>query len=124
VAVVAAISVLASVFMSSTAQGIAVFMTFGAGLVAGLLGQIGEALDSRSLERISEAATLALPFEAMYQGGLYLLTSDTVGLTGVLVELGPFGGAQEASVGAVAWAVAFTMGVIGVSLLGFARRDL
>jgi Cu-processing system permease protein len=124
VAIVAAISVLASVFMSSTAQGIAVFMTFGAGLVAGLLGQIGEALDSRSLERISELATLALPFEALYQGGLYLLTSNTVGLTGVLVELGPFGGAQEASAGTVAWSVTFTMAVIGVSLLAFARRDL
>ena len=32
---------------SATANGIAVFMVFGAGLVAGLLGQIGEALDSR-----------------------------------------------------------------------------
>jgi hypothetical protein len=124
VAIVAAISVLASVFMSSTAQGIGVFMTFGAGLVAGLLGQIGEALDSRSLERISEVAALALPFEALYQGGLYLLTSETVGITGALVELGPFGGAQEASAGAVAWSFAFVIATIAVSLAGFARRDL
>jgi Cu-processing system permease protein len=124
VSIVAAISVLASVFMSSTAQGIAVFMTFGAGLVAGLLGQIGEALDSRSLERIAEIATLALPFEALYQGGLYLLTSDTIGLTGALVELGPFGGAHEASAGAVAWSGVFTAAVIAVSLAAFARRDL
>jgi Cu-processing system permease protein len=124
VAIVAAISVLASVFMSATAQGIAVFMTFGAGLVAGLLGQIGEALDSRNLERISEVAALALPFEALYQGGLYLLTSETVGITGALVELGPFGGAHEASAGAVAWSIVFVIATIAVSLAGFARRDL
>jgi Cu-processing system permease protein len=124
VAVVAAISVLASVFMSSTAQGIAVFMVFGAGLVAGLLGQIGSALDSHRLERISEVAALALPFEALYQGGLYLLTSETLGVTGALVELGPFGGANEASAGAVAWSIAFVIAIIAVSLAGFARRDL
>ena len=124
VAIVAAISVLASVLMSSTAQGIAVFMVFGAGLVAGLLGQIGSALDSSRLERISEVAALALPFEALYQGGLYLLTSETFGLTSNLVELGPFGGAHEASAAAVAWSAAFAVAVIGVSLVAFARRDL
>jgi hypothetical protein len=33
------------VFLTATANGIAVFTAFGAGLVAGLLGQIGEAID-------------------------------------------------------------------------------
>ena len=37
-------------FLASTANGIAVFMVFGAGLVAGLLGQIGEALGSDTLD--------------------------------------------------------------------------
>ena len=55
VAIVAALSVLMSVFLAATAQGIAVFMVFGAGLVAGLLGQIGEALSSSRLERISKS---------------------------------------------------------------------
>ena len=41
VVVVVALSLLGSVFLSATANGIAVFMLFGAGLVAGLLGQIG-----------------------------------------------------------------------------------
>ena len=56
--IIAAISVLASVFMTSTAQGIAVFMIFGAGLVAGLLGQIGNALNSDNLIEIAEIAHL------------------------------------------------------------------
>ena len=46
VAILAALSIGGSVLLSSTANGIAVFMLFGAGLVAGLLGQIGEALGS------------------------------------------------------------------------------
>ena len=124
VAVIAAISILASVFLSATAQGIAVFMVFGAGLVAGLLGQIGNALDSESLERIAEWMTVALPFEALYQGALYLLTSETTGLTGDLVRLGPFGGAQELGLGGVAWALLYTALVVAAAVAAFSRRDL
>ena len=40
---IAALSLLGSIFLSATANGIAVFMAFGAGLAAGLLGQIGDA---------------------------------------------------------------------------------
>jgi Cu-processing system permease protein len=124
VVIVAAISVLASVFLSSTAQGIAVFMAFGGGLVAGLLGQIGNALGSRSLERIADVATWVLPFEALYQQGLYLLTSQSSGITNSLVELGPFGGAQEFSGGIWLWAIAYSGAILVVAALGFARRDL
>ena len=46
VAVIAALSLVGSVVLSTTANGIAVFMIFGAGLVGGLLGQIGEGLRS------------------------------------------------------------------------------
>ena len=124
VAIIAAVSVLASVLMTATAQGIAVFMFFGAGLVAGLLGQIGDAIDSARLERISDVVTYAVPFEALYQHGLHLLTSETTGITGLAVELGPFGGAQEASAGAFAFAVAYTVAVIALAVRGFERSDL
>jgi Cu-processing system permease protein len=124
VAIVAAVSVLASVYLTSTAQGIAVFMVFGAGLVAGLLGQIGEAISSQRLERISDVASYLVPFESLYQHGLYLLTSEGGGLTGIAVELGPFGGAQEAGVASFVVAVAYTAAVIGLAVRGFGRRDL
>jgi ABC-type transport system involved in multi-copper enzyme maturation permease subunit len=124
VAIIAAVSVLVSVYLSATAQGIAVFMFFGAGLVVGLLGQIGEALNSERLTNIADATTYLVPFEALYQHGLHLLTSDTTGLTNVAVELGPFGGAQEASVGSFAFAAAYTAVVLALAVRGFARRDL
>ena len=104
---------LASVFMTSTAQGIAVFMIFGAGLVAGLLGQIGNALDSENLIEIAEIAIWALPFEALYQHGLYVLSSDQDGITETLVQLGPFGGAQQAAAGLALWSVVYTAAVVG-----------
>ncbi len=122
--IIAAVSLLSSVFLTSTAQGIAVLMVFGAGLTAGLLGQIGDAIDSNSLSDIAKTASWILPFEALYQGGLHALTSDTTGLTGTAISLGPFGGPQGAGLGLVLWALIY----LGVTLLAasvsFAGRDL
>ncbi len=124
VVVVVALSLLGSVFLSATANGIAIFMLFGAGLVAGLLGQIGEALNSRSLERIASWSSWALPFEGLYQDGLHEITADASGVTRFALSLGPFGGAHEGGVGLRLWAVAY-VGLVGAAALaGFARRDL
>jgi Cu-processing system permease protein len=124
VAIVAAISLLGSVFLTATANGIAVFMVFGAGLVAGLLGQIGEALASDTLRSISDTAAWFLPFEALYQDALNRLTVDTFGLTQFVVQLGPFGGAQAGGSLLAPWAFAY-VGLIGlVAAAGFRRRDL
>jgi Cu-processing system permease protein len=124
VIILAALSVLISVFVTSTAQGIAVFMIFGAGLVAGLLGQIGDALGSHTLERISEIASYAVPFEALYQQSLYLLTSDHSGLTGALVQLGPFGGAHQAGGWLAVYSLAYVGVTVALAIVAFARRDL
>ena len=103
VCVVAAISLLGSVFLSTIANGIAVLMVYGAGLVSGLLGQIGYALPSQRLQDIGRDASWALPFDALYQAGLHALTANTSGLTGVIVHLGPLGGAQGGGPLLVAW---------------------
>jgi ABC-type transport system involved in multi-copper enzyme maturation permease subunit len=124
VAVLAALSIGGSVLLSSTANGIAVFMIFGAGLTAGLLGQIGEALGSDTLDHISNIVSWALPFEALYQAALSALTADTVGFTRLAIELGPFGGAESA--GPLLWpfVVAYLAAVGAVGAAAFVRRDL
>ena len=124
VAIVAALSVLVSVFLAATAQGIAVFMLFGGGLVAGLLGQIGDALSSPTLERIADVVEVILPFEALYQAGLYLITTDASGFTRAVIELGPFGGADQAGPGLIAFATGYAGAVLAVAVFAFARRDL
>jgi Cu-processing system permease protein len=124
VAVVAALSLLGSVFLTSTANGIAIFMIFGAGLVAGLVGTIGHGLNSHQLERAAKIAAWILPFEALYQDGLRELTSKTTGLTGFLLELGPFGGAYTGGAPVRVWAVVYLLIVGAVAAVGFSRRDL
>jgi len=124
VAVVTALSLLGSVFLSSTANGIAIFMLFGAGLVAGLLGTIGHAIGSTAIKHASTVASYVTPFEALYQDALRQLTASTSGLTGFLLQLGPFGGAYVHGWPVRLWAVAFFCLVGAAALSGFRRRDL
>ena len=124
VAVVAALSLLGSVFLTSTANGIAIFMIFGAGLVAGLLGTIGHGLNSHQLERAAKIAAWLLPFEALYQDALRQLTAKTSGLTGFLLTLGPFGGGYTGGFAVRLWAAAYLVIIGTLAALGFSRRDL
>jgi Cu-processing system permease protein len=124
VLVVIALSLLGSVLLSATANGIAVFMLFGSGLVAGLLGSIGHALNSHTIEHASTIASWALPFEALYQDGLRMITENASGLTGFLLQLGPFGGAYVHGWGIRVWAVAYALVVGALALVSFARKDL
>jgi Cu-processing system permease protein len=124
VVVVAALSLLGSVFLTATANGIAIFMLFGAGLVAGLLGQIGEAIDSPTLRDVSAKTSRALPFEALYQDALDAISSKSFGLTADILQLGPFGGAQPAGSWLWPWTVAYLALTGLVAAAAFARKDL
>ncbi|HET8757560.1 MAG TPA: ABC transporter permease subunit [Solirubrobacteraceae bacterium] len=124
VAVLAALSLAGSVQLAATANGIAVFMIFGAGLTAGLLGQIGEALGSRTLDRVADIVSWVLPFEALYQAALSALTADTFGFTRLAINLGPFGGAEAANPGLWPWTVLYLALVGAAAAWAFGRRDL
>jgi ABC-type transport system involved in multi-copper enzyme maturation permease subunit len=122
--VVAGLSLLGSIFLSSIANGIGVLMIFGAGLLAGLLGSIGDALNSNTLQSIANTASWVLPFEALYRDALRLLVQDIPGVTGAVVQLGPLGGSHDAGGFLLPWVVIY---LVGVGLLGaffFGRRDL
>jgi Cu-processing system permease protein len=124
VTVVISLSLLGSIFLSALTNGIAMFMLYGAGLLGGLLGQLGDVLGSSGLATTGKVTSWALPFEALYQAGLYWLTSSATGLTRVIVRLGPLGGAQPGGPWLWVWAVAYVVLVGAGALAAFARRDL
>jgi hypothetical protein len=99
-------------------------MVFGAGLVAGLLGQIGEALSSDRLMNVAEITSWLLPFEALYQDGLDAITADSRGFTELALSLGPFGGAQDAGAFLWPWTLAYVALVGWIALAAFSRKDL
>jgi Cu-processing system permease protein len=124
VTIIAALSLAGSIALAATANGIAVFMLFGAGLTAGLLGQIAEAIGSDTLGDVAQIATWALPFEALYQAGLADLTVDTVGFARLAINLGPFGGAQSAGAGLWLFSLGYLLAVGAAAVAAFSRRDL
>jgi Cu-processing system permease protein len=124
VVIVVSLSLLGSVVLASTANGIAIFMLFGAGLVAGLLGTIGHALNSHTIKHASTIAAWALPFEALYQDGLRLIGRDETGLTGFLLQLGPFGGAYVHGWGIRVWSAAYLVAILALGIAAFSRRNL
>ncbi|MGH2695022.1 MAG: ABC transporter permease [Actinomycetota bacterium] len=124
VIVVIALTLLGSVFLPALPNGIVMFMIYGAGLLAGLLGQLGELLRSPALETTGRVASWVFPFEALYQAGLDSLTSGATGLTRVIVQLGPLGGATQAGPELIAWWL-FYLGCVGaVAIASFRRKDL
>jgi len=77
-----------------------------------------------TLEDVAKVTSWLLPFEALYQAGLHGLTAETSGITGVIVQLGPFGGAQEAGPGLWLWTVVYLALIGAGARAAFARRDL
>ena len=127
VALVAALALLGSIALGTTANGIGILMVFGAGLLAGLLGSIGDALDSGTLSDVANVASWALPFEGLYRDALFQLVADAGsrgGVTGALVQLGPLGGSHDNPALFPLFCVAYAMAVGALALLAFRRRDL
>jgi hypothetical protein len=101
-----------------------VLMVFGAGLLAGLLGSIGEALDSETLQTLANTASWLLPFEAFYRDALRVLVAEIPGVTGAIVQLGPLGGSHDAGALFYPYALAYLAAVAAVASFAFGRSDL
>jgi Cu-processing system permease protein len=124
VVLVGGAALLGATLLQPVANGVAVFMLFGAGLVSGLLSQVGQGINSPTLERIGERASWAVPFEGLYEDALHRIASGSTGFTRIVITLGPFGGAQEAGDRLYVWPPFFLVLVIAVAIAVFRRRDL
>jgi Cu-processing system permease protein len=124
VCVVIALTLLGSCFLTALSNGIVMFMLYGAALLAGLLGQLGNALNSVGLETTARVVSRLLPFEALYQAALDKLTAGTTGLARVIVQLGPLGGAEPGGPGLTLFVGGYVAAVLALAIRVFERRDL
>jgi ABC-2 type transport system permease protein len=124
VVIVAAVATAGSVFLAPIANGIGTLMLFGAGLLAGLLGEIGHAIQSHKLVHIPRIVAWLVPFDALYEDALHRLTLDTTGFARFVLELGPFGGSHRAGTGLLVWAGMYLVLVLVAAVAAFSRRDL
>ncbi len=120
---ITSVAVAISVRLHGAAAGIATLMLFGTGLVGGLLEQLGEGIHVDSVRRSGEWVSTALPFESLYQASLHEITSGVTGMSGIVVRLGPFGGARETSTTLVLWAFVWTAAIVALAVWRLRRRD-
>jgi Cu-processing system permease protein len=124
IVVVSAVALAGSVFLAPIANGIGTLMIFGAGLLSGLLGEIGHAINSQKLQHIARIVWWVVPFDALYEDALHRLTVDTTGFTKFVLQLGPFGGSHKAGSSLLLWAAVYLLLVVAAALAAFSRRDL
>jgi ABC-type transport system involved in multi-copper enzyme maturation permease subunit len=122
VVVVTVITLLVSCVLSTVATGISVLMAYGAGLIAGLLGEIARAFSSPALSHTATVVSYLLPFEALYRDALSRLSPS--GPLGQIVQLGPLGGASGGGIGLWVYAVAYLVGCGALAAALFSRADL
>jgi hypothetical protein len=122
VCVVTILTLLVSSVLSTVATGISVLMAYGAGLVAGLLGEIAKAFDATTLSRIADVVSYLLPFEALYRDALSRLSP--AGPLGQIVQLGPLGGAHSGGIGLWLYVVVYMAACGALTVRVFARSDL
>lgn len=122
VLVVTSLTLLVSCMLSTVATGISVLMAYGAGLIAGILGEIGKQLGATTLARIAEVVSWVLPFEGMYRDALQKLSP--AGPLGQLVQLGPLGGADSGGIGLWLFTAAYIVGCGLLASWRFGRADL
>ena len=79
VVVVAALSLLGSIFLTATANGIGVLMISARACSAGLLARSATPWAANALQTIADAASWVLPLEALYRDALRLLVQASPG---------------------------------------------
>jgi ABC-type transport system involved in multi-copper enzyme maturation permease subunit len=122
VLVVTMLTLLVSSLLSTVATGISVLMAYGAGLIAGLLGEIARAFSAHTLADISNTVSYVLPFEALYRDALARVSPG--GALGQLVQLGPLGGAQHGGPWLWVYTAGYICGCAALAVWAFSRSDL
>ncbi|HTW20403.1 MAG TPA: ABC transporter permease subunit [Mycobacteriales bacterium] len=122
VLVVTMLTLLVSSLLSTVATGISVLMAYGAGLIAGLLGELARAFSAHTLAVIANTVSYLLPFEALYRDALARVSPS--GAIGQLVQLGPLGGAHSGGVRLWLFTVGYLCVCSGLTVWVFSRSDL
>lgn len=125
VALLTALTVLGSTLFTTLANGIGVFVLYGAGFAGGILTAIGSFSDSPTLLTLGRVASVLMPTNSLWLGATYHLQPE------VLRQLGeasrganPLFSTEPIVPGMVLWAAAYAALAVGLAMWRFSRRDL
>lgn len=125
ITLITALTVLGSTLFTTLANGIGVFVLYGAGFAGGILGAIGSLSDSPTLVTLGRVANTLMPTNALWLGATYHLQPE------VLLQVGeatrganPLFSTVPIASGTVVWAAAYAALAVSLAMWRFSRRDL
>ncbi len=125
VTLLTALTVLGSTLFTTLANGIGVFVLYGAGFTGGILSAIGTFADSPTLATLGRAANIVMPTNSLWLGASYHLQPD------VLLQISqrtrganPFFGSEPIPAALTVWAAALAALAVAAAMWRFSRRDL
>jgi ABC-type transport system involved in multi-copper enzyme maturation permease subunit len=116
------VSLLGGTRLSTLANGVIVFATFGIAFVGSWVEQIGAFLDSQAAVNVGIVSSLLMPSEAVWKRAAYEMQSVVSGAAGFA---NPFTASFSVpSVAMIVYAALYALVALALALWSFERRDL
>lgn len=119
------VGMLLSCRLSHVATGVVLFIYFGIAWLGGFIGWIGGLASKSELTAIGTLVTLVAPSDALWKAASsYAVPQGMPSLSGNGLSDLPFMSSLEPSPWYLAWAVVWTLVLLGLGVRTFSRRDL
>ncbi|GAA5514126.1 hypothetical protein Dcar01_02878 [Deinococcus carri] len=122
---ITALTVLGSTLFTTLANGIGVFVLYGAGFAGGILATIGTFAASPTLTTLGRVANTLMPTNALWLGASYHLQPDVLRQLGEVTRgANPFFGGAPTPPAMIIWAAVYALLAVLLAMWQFSRRDL
>jgi Cu-processing system permease protein len=118
--VILTVAMVGGTMMSTIANGVVAFMLYGIAFAGGWVEQIGSLMQSETAVNIGIVTSLVLPSEALWRRAAYLMQPSLIRN----LPSNPFTTASVPSPAMVVYAGVYIVGLLGLALWVFGRRDL
>lgn len=116
-----ALSMWGSTFMSTLANGVAIFMLYILGSVGGMVETIGLGIKSLALQNVGIITSLIMPSDAIYKR----MISSVLTASNVIISVPtPFGGTSAPSNAMVVYAVIYLIVMLTFAVVNFNKKDI
>lgn len=122
--VLLSLTMLGTTFLSTLANGIAVFILYGMSILGGIVELVGSTAKSDTLVNIGIASGLLVPVDVMYRKAVAVIFAASTNPLAGFQTLGPFGVQSEPSVWMTVYVALYCLLMLAAALKVFGRKDI
>lgn len=126
--VLLSLGLLLSTRLSGITGGVIALVAWLMGWIAGVVGNIGTALQNQAVEDIGLISRLLLPTDGLWRGAVYAMEPDAIVAAlragGTVAQANPFAAADPPPVAFLVWVVVWFAVVLGLTIWSFRNREI